>query len=56
MWAGWPKGSGPAFEMAKKAVYERDEWLKNAPDGVYFTGEGHLDSLKDINSKYSITE
>jgi len=56
MWKGWPKGSGPAFEMAKKAVYERDEWLKNAPDGVYFTGEGHLDSLKDINPKYFITE
>jgi hypothetical protein len=56
MWAGWPKGSGPAFEMAKKAVYERDEWLINTPDGVYFTGEGHLDSLKDINSKYSINK
>jgi hypothetical protein len=54
MWKGWPKGSGPAFEMAKIAVYERDKWLMKAPDGVYFTGEGHLDSLKDINSKYSI--
>jgi len=54
MWAGWPNGSGPAFEMAKKAVYERDEWLINAPDGVYFTGEGHLSSLKDINKKYKI--
>ena len=54
MWKGWPKGSGPAFEMAKIAVYERDKWLMKAPDGVYFTGEGHIDSLKDINSKYSI--
>jgi hypothetical protein len=55
MWKGWPEGSGPAFEMAKIAVYERDNWLiDNAPDGVYFTGEGHLDSLKDINKEYSI--
>jgi hypothetical protein len=55
MWKGWPEGSGPAFEMAKVAVYERDNWLiNNAPDGVYFTGEGHLDSLIDINNKYSI--
>ena len=54
MWAGWPNGSGPAFETAKIAVYERDNWLIGAPDGVYFTGEGHLDSLKDINNKYSI--
>ena len=54
MWAGWPNGSGPAFEMAKKAVYERDNWLIGAPDGVYFTGEGHLDSLIDINPKYTI--
>jgi len=54
MWRGWPKGSGPAFEMAKIAVYERDNWLIGAPDGVYFTGEGHLDSLIDINPKYTI--
>jgi len=55
MWIGWPKGSGPAFEMAKEAVYDRDKWLKDkAPDGVYFTGEGHLDSLKDINDGYEI--
>jgi len=55
MWKGWPEGSGPAFEMAKVAVYERDNWLiNNAPAGVYFTGEGHLDSLIDINKKYSI--
>jgi len=54
MWRGWPKGSGPAFEMAKIAVYERDNWLIGAKPGVYFTGEGHLDSLKDINNKYSI--
>ena len=55
MWAGWPKGSGPAFEMAKVAVYERDNWLIQAPAGVYFTGEGHLDSLKDIKDSYKIT-
>jgi len=54
MWKGWPKGSGPAFEMAKIAVYERDNWLIGADDGVYFTGEGHLDSLKDIKSEYII--
>jgi hypothetical protein len=54
MWKGWPNGSGPAFEMAKKAVYERDEWLISAPEGVYFTGEGHLDSLKDIKPSYKI--
>ena len=54
MWRDWPNGSGPAFEMAKKAVYERDEWLISAPDGVYFTGEGHLDSLKDIKPSYKI--
>jgi hypothetical protein len=54
MWKGWPKGSGPAFEMAKIAVYERDNWLIGADDGVYFTGEGHLDSLKDIKNEYII--
>ena len=55
MWKGWPKGSGPAFEMAKKAVYERDNWLiATKTPGVYFTGEGHLDSLKDIEPNYKI--
>ena len=54
MWAGWPKGSGPAFEMAKVAVYERDNWLIGAPAGVYFTGEGHLDSLTDLEPSYNI--
>jgi len=55
MWADWPNGSGPAFEMAKVAVYERDNWLIDATAGVYFTGEGHLDSLVDIHPSYKIT-
>jgi len=55
MWAGWPNGSGPAFDLAKVAVYERDNWLIQAPAGVYFTGEGHLDSLVAIHPSYKIT-
>jgi hypothetical protein len=55
MWKNWPNGSGPAFDMAKVAVYERDNWLIQAPAGVYFTGEGHLDSLVAIHPSYKIT-
>jgi hypothetical protein len=44
MWDGWPNGTGPAFEMAYEANFQRDrDCLKTIKSGVIFIGDGHLD-------------
>lgn len=55
MWpSNWETYPNPAGKVANKANKVRDNWLVNAPPGVYIAGSGHLVGVSKISGKREV--